>query len=499
MGCKIAAELYDITLEVDNASPLYLQLYEIIKQQILSKRLIAGLRLPASRELACALKVSRNTVQRAYDQLITEGYLYAKPGSGVFVSVKLPDDFLLAKNAITFRPMRSNNNKSARLSVLAQNVKEIKSVGSGALVDKPFMPGMPDLSYFPQQIWLKLWHKSLRQSPSRYLSINETAGLWSLRQAVSDYLSYARAVKCQPEQVIITGGAQQALDLICRVFLDVGDAVICEDPAYLGMRNLLMAYRAHVIPCEVDDAGMQVDLLGRHSNENPKLLYTTPAHQYPLGSIMPIERRLQLLSFAESVGSYVIEDDYDGEFHFDCKPMPSLQGMDQSGRVIYVGSFSKVLLPSLRLGYLVVPDHLIEIFTKVKRLMLGFSEPIKQQVVADFIQQGHFSRHLKRMRLLYAERLERSLPLFHQCLGERFIVLSTGAGMHLVLMSHKKINDIDLSEFMEKQGYSCKALSSYYIGRKKRYGLVVGFSNVDGREMQKGIEAILCWHVGSNV
>ncbi len=483
-----AAELYDIALDVTQAKPLYLQLYDAIREQVLTSRLLSGFRLPASRELARALRVSRNTVQRAYDQLMAEGYLQARPGSGVFVAVELPDSFLRANKIAVKKRLPDCHGKRMRLSAFAQQMKVVSNMAAPR--DQPFTPGMPDLNGFPQQLWLKLWHKALRQSTSVYLDKNESAGLKRLRQTISDYLRYARAVNCQPEQVILTNGAQQALDLICRVFLNPGDTVVSEDPVYMGMRNLFAAYQADVLPCAVDHSGMQVDLLNQYANESPSLIYTTPAHQYPLGSIMPIERRLQLLSFAERVGSYVIEDDYDGEFHFDCKPLPSLQGMDQSGRVIYVGSFSKVLLPTLRLGYLIVPQHLVAVFTQMKRLVAGMSDPLRQQVVADFIQQGHFGRHLKRMRLLYAERLQQILPLLKQKFGDQFKLLATGAGMHLVLMSNKKIDDVVLAQKIERKGFGCKALSPYYINHKKQYGFIVGFSNVNQEQMMRGVKAI---------
>ncbi|MDF1760426.1 MAG: PLP-dependent aminotransferase family protein [Coxiellaceae bacterium] len=488
MAEKLAAtELYDIELEAASDKPLYQQLYTAIRQQILIKRLLAGMQIPASRELAKALQVSRNTVQRAIDQLLTEGYIEARRGSGVFVAAEIPDDYFQVKKS-TLKSQRKQAKRPVKLSSFAQSVASLGDMC--ILTDLPFTPGMSDLSLFPQQLWLKLWHRALRQSVGKYMDDNNEAGLFELRKSISEYVCYSRAVNCEPEQVIITNGAQQALDLVCRVLLNPHDTVVIEDPAYMGMRNLLTAYDAKLLPCPVDGDGMQVDLLPSLGSKKPQFIYTTPAHQYPLGAIMPISRRLQLLAFAHQSNSYIIEDDYDGEFHFACKPLPSLQGMDDHQRVIYVGSFSKVLLPTLRLGYLIVPKNLVGIFTKIKRVSSGLSEPVKQQVVADFINQGHFGRHLKRMRLLYAERMHDTVQAFEDKLHPRFDVVATGAGMHMVLASHKKINDTALAKKIESQGFACKALSPYYVGNKKRYGLIVGFANADKKTMLKGLAMI---------
>ncbi|MDF1761183.1 MAG: PLP-dependent aminotransferase family protein [Coxiellaceae bacterium] len=488
MAEKLAApELYDVELDHESDRPLYQQLYAAIRQQILAKRLLAGMRIPASRELAKALQVSRNTVQRAIDQLLTEGYIEAQQGSGVFISAEIPDEYFQV-NKPTLKSKQKQAKQSIQLSSFAQSVACLSNLG--VMTDLPFTPGMSDLTLFPQQLWLKLWHRALRHSIGKYMDENSDAGLSSLRQAISKYVCYSRAVNCQPEQVIITSGAQQALDLVCRVLLNRRDAVVIEDPAYMGMRNLLLAYEASILSCPVDSDGMQVDLLPSFASKKPRFIYTTPAHQYPLGAILPISRRLQLLAFAQQSNSYIIEDDYDGEFHFACKPLPSLQGMDQHRRVIYVGSFSKVLLPTLRLGYLIVPENLVEVFTKVKRVSTGLSEPIKQQVVADFINQGHFGRHLKRMRLLYAERMHDTVHAFEKKCQRQFDIIATGAGMHMVLMSRKKINDIALAKKVEGQGFACKALSPYYIARKKSYGLIVGFANTDKKTMLRGLNMI---------
>jgi len=256
------------------------------------------------------------------------------------------------------------------------------------------------------------------------------------------------------------------------------------------MKCLFKAYHTNIMSCPVDSNGLQVERLDKLANKKPKIIYTTPTHQYPLGSIMPISRRLRLLEWAQQQGAYIIEDDYDSEFHYNSRPLPSLQGLDDSQRVLYVGSFSKVLLPTLRMGYLIVPENLVSLFSKVKQITFSNTEPVKQAVVAEFIQQGHFGRHLKRMRMLYKDRMQHIIDEANKKLQQWFEVVDYGAGMHLVLILKQGVDDIALADKLSSKGLGCKALSEYYISKTKKQGLILGFSNADKQMITKGIEIV---------
>lgn len=480
-------ELLHIVLKRDNSAPLHKQLYQLIREEILSGRLTAGARLPAARALAKDLKVSRNTVQHGLQQLQAEGYVDSRQGSGYYITASIPDDYILTKKAKTSTPKQASTNQS-KLSSVSTSITE--SVRPYHIDTNLFALGIPELSIFPQAIWIKLWHKHLRPNPSKLLKENNTLGYLPLRQAISDYLRISRAANCTPDRIMITNGAQQALDLICRVKLNRLDTAIVEEPGYLGIRSILQTVESSILTCPVDDQGMKVDYLKNFNKQNPKLIYTTPAHQYPLGSIMPISRRLQLLEWAAQQGVCIIEDDYDGEFHYHDSPLPSLQGLDQNQSVIYVSSFSKVLLPNLRTGYLIIPDALISAFTKAKEIISGDSEPVKQAVLADFITEGHFGRHLKRMRLLYSERMQHIVNEANNQLEPWFNVNAHAPGMQLPLTLKQRLNDKKLARLLKEKGLGCQPLSNYSLTSPKACGLLLGFANANKENITRGIEII---------
>lgn len=482
------AECRDISLSINSKEALYQQLYHEIRTRILDKRLINGQRLPASRELAKELNVSRNTVQLALTQLQAEGYLTSKTGSGVFVSAQIPDDYQQTIQIKADHTNKINRIPEPTLSNFAWNT--LQSAGYEQLSYKAFTPGMPDLNAFPKNLWLKLWHKHLRNNPLSTIDNNSPSGLLSLKQVLCDYLRYSRAVDCKPDQIIITAGAGQALDLISRALINPGDAAIIEEPGYLGIRRLLQAVGAHLITCPVDEKGLKVSELPTHTKQAIKLLYTTPTHQYPLGGIMPISRRLELLEWAYLQNTYIIEDDYDSEFHYTSKPLPSLQSLDQQKRVLYVGSFSKVLTPFLRLGYLVIPKNLVSLFSKIKWLTSGATEPVKQSVVAEFIQAGHFGRHLKRMRLSYSQKMQWVVAEAEKQLSQWLHIGAHGAGMHLVVTFKNEFNDQKLLDRLKQQNLACKTLSNYYLCEPRKHGLILGFAHMQKNDILCGISTI---------
>jgi len=491
MGANVMplTQCRDICLATESDEALYQQLYHEIRSRILNRRFISGMRLPSSRELAKELKICRNTVMQALLQLQTEGYLEAKAGSGVFVSALIPDDYLHAEPRYENR-CYSTAAPNSKLVLSHYAIKALSSTDCELVSNKIFASGIPAMDAFPHASWLKIWHQQLRNVPSSMLKMNSAAGLSSLQQALCNYLRYSRAVHCQPEQVIITNGAQQALDLICRVFINPGDAAVVEEPGYLGMRKLLQSMAAEIISCSVDHQGLKVSELPRCNKKQIKLIYTTPTHQYPLGGIMPVSRRLKLLEWAHKHNTYLIEDDYDGEYHYASKPLPSLHSLDKHHQVLYVGSLSKVLSPLLRLGYLVIPQQLVPLFAKIKRIASGATEPVKQAVVAEFIQSGNFCRHLKRMRLLYAKRMQWVVFAAQEQLSEWLQIGLHDAGMHLVLTFKHNMSHQVLVEKLKQRNCAAKALSIHYINKPQTQGLILGFAHMPQPDIIKGIAAI---------
>ena len=317
-------------------------------------------------------------------------------------------------------------------------------------------------------------------------------GYGPLRESLSEYLRLSRGVRCKPEQIIITQGAQQAISLCAQLLLNEGDSVLVENPGYMGARKAFQARRAELIPCPLGANGINIDMICNDKIKNTnkaKLMYVTPSHQYPLGGILTAAQRLKLLDWASTKNTWLIEDDYDSEFHFYHKPIASLQGMAQQTPVIYMGSFSKTLFPALRLGYLVVPEALTKVFIKAKSFMGGESPLLTQAVVADFINEGHFVRHLRRMRLLYQEKWQHLGTLLDDELSEYVNPIAQSAGMHLAI-DIPKVNDEKLKQGFNTEGYGSSALSSYFLNKPEKSGLVLGFANTTKTEREQGVSVL---------
>jgi GntR family transcriptional regulator/MocR family aminotransferase len=472
-------------LQLDPASPtpLFRQLYEAIKQAILSGRINPGMQLPPTRELSQLFGVSRQTILNAYAQLMAEGYLSGTVGKGTFVSASLPlgGPARHAAKPQLLRPLSTRGERFAGPQAFL-NFHE-----SGA--PRAFRSGMPGLDVFPFQIWARLEARRWRRPPHA-LGYGDPAGYLPLRRALAAYLRASRGVHCSAEQIIITSGSQQAVYLIATMLLSPGDRAWMEDPGYRGISASLRAAEAEVCPVPLDAEGMCVDQAAV-SWPDARLVYVTPSHQYPLGITMSLQRRLELLAWAAKSKAWVVEDDYDSEYRYTGPPLASLQSLDKAGCVIYVGTLSKVLFPGLRLGYIVAPPALAEAFAQGKAIIDRHTAIVPQIVLTDFITEGHFNRHIKRTREVYAERRFALLDAIHTQLDEYLEAGPADAGLHLSASFRRKRDDQAVVRTALRQGVEMRALSQFHHEQpaQEQYrssGLLLGFAAVPEADIRRG-------------
>ncbi|PTY38313.1 GntR family transcriptional regulator [Saccharospirillum sp. MSK14-1] len=459
---------------IRSGQSLQTQLYQALSQRILDGRLQPGDRLPSSRLLAKDLGVARNTVLAVFEQLQAEGFIRHQPRSGTYVDPRLP------AQSVTDAPKPAAHPRPPRPRPALPWLHRPGAAGREDQ-NRPFTPGLPDHHAFPLASWNRLMHQ--QESRTALLGYDSHQGYPPLRRAIADYLRQSRGVRCHPDQVIITAGAQQALSMIAELFLHAGDQVLIEDPGYRGARFALARPGVKLQPIPLADTVLDLDRLPTQTDA--KLLYCTPTHQYPLGGILDISQRLRLLDWAARAGVWIIEDDYDSEFHFSNKPLPAMQGLIDDAPVLYVGSFSKTLFPALRLGYLVVPADLVDAFNQLKRIHTGETPLLLQAVTAAFIDQGQFARHLRRMRQHYHGKWQLLSEQIEQQLGGQFRTVAESAGMHLVL--ERDGDDQAWAYQLDKAGYGPLALSDYALAEPKRTGLVIGFANSSEAEIRAGI------------
>jgi GntR family transcriptional regulator / MocR family aminotransferase len=478
---------YLLPLDPEKQEPLYQQLYHALRHAILGGQLSAGTQLPPTRVLATELAVSRTTVVTAFEQLFAEGYLEARVGSGTFVASTLPEEML---HVHAQQVPLQDTKKLPRLSQCSQRVMHSPLVPRLQTPQaRAFQPGLPALDEFPFAVWSRLAARRYQHPPFELLTYGDPAGYHPLREAIAQYLTASRAVRCQPEQVLIVSGAQQAIDITVRTLLEAGDVVWVEDPGYLRVRGILLGAGARVISVPLDQEGLNVEA-GKHLSEQAHMAYVTPSHQFPMGITMSLARRLALLAWAQRVGAWILEDDYDSEFRYRGRPLASLQGLDTHGQVIYMGSFSKVLFPSLRLGYLVLPPDLVEPFITMRALCGRYSPTLEQTIVADFITEGHFLRHIRRMRALYAHRQQILLEAVRQELHGAIELEEHEAGMHLIGWLPQGLDDRQVSQLIAQQGIDAQALSAYSDQKPERPGLILGYAGVNEQEIREGVEHI---------
>lgn len=482
------AELPALLIPLDSrlAEPLYRQVYRGIREAILSGRVPAGVRLPSTRRLAAELDVSRSTILLAFDQLIAEGYTVGAVGSGSYVARQIPDH--VSRVRPETRPTVPLKPIPGRLATRTQRLQEIMRPPA-RFYPGAFWPGVPPVDQFPLGLWSRLATRCYRDLAVAQLYHGPAAGHPPLRNAIAEYLTAARGTRCSPEQVIVLSSAQEALELACRVLLDPGDDAWLEDPSWVGVHGAMISAGARVRHVPVDEDGLVVEE-GIAGAPRARLAYVSPSHQFPSGVTMSLDRRLALLDWAAGSGAWILEDDYDSEFRYTGRPLAALQGLDTAGCVLYIGTFNKILFPSLRIGYVVVPEGLVQDFIAVRRLGAQHASTINQAILADFISEGHYARHLRRLRIVCRERRDALLSAAAEHLPGVLDIPSVETGLHAIGWLPPGVDDALASARAAEHGVEAAALSSCYAGRCPRPGLVLGYGGLRPREIDGGMRRL---------
>ena len=465
------------------ANPTHRQVYAALRDAILDGRLRPGVKLPSTRDLARRYTLARGTIVSAFEQMKAEGYLTGQVGSGTYVSEVLPDVLLQAGPAVRARQPSAHRPRRT-LSDVAQRAEAFTP--STAPAAHAFRTNQPALDLFPTTLWAQVAGRRLRRASTALLKGCPTTGYPPLQQALAHYLGASRGVICTPEQIAIVSGVQEAIDLVARLVLNPGDCVCMEDPGYIGAARAFAAVGASLSRVPLDREGMTVP--GR--SRDARLAYVTPAHQFPMGMTMSLTRRLALLDWARRTGALIFEDDYDSEYRFTGTPVPALQGLDRHGCVLFAGTFSKVLFPSLRIGYLVVPSDLVDRLQAIKSLATRHAPVIDQAVLCDFMTEGHFGRHVRRMRAVYAERVAALLRAAREQLEDFVEISPVEAGLQIPVTFRQDINAFAVADAAARRGVEVIPLSRYGSRPLSRDGLLLGFAAVDAVEIRRGVKEL---------
>lgn len=485
---KVASSVLPIiSIDRQSSKPLHTQIYETFRMAIVNESLRPGQRVPSSRTLAVELGISRTPVLNAYDQLVADGYFESGLGKGTFVSTSLREELRsgdddrarrLEKSAVGPRQVAS------RLANLSRVKIEPAWYGAG-----PFNIGQVAVEQFPFHIWARLVVRHSRKAGAHSFQYGDPRGSLRFRQILADYLRIARAVNCDARQIMVVSGSQQGLELTARVLLNSGDSVWLEEPGHDLTTRIIKLAECHPVPVPVNKEGLDVQIGARLCND-ARAVYVTPSHQFPLGITMTASRRLELLDWAQSAGAWIIEDDYDSDYHYQEMPIASLQGLDPNSRVIYLGTFSTTLYPSLRLGYIVMPPDLVDRFMTMRQTMDVFPPNLFQNVVADFIQEGHYSRHIRRTRIVYAQRREALIEALSLEFGSAVEVIGEKSGLHLVLTLPRGMSDRAVARIAAEERLWVRPLSPYYLDKPRRQGLLLGFGGTAPTEIQEAVHRL---------
>lgn len=476
-----------IVLDRNARRSLQRQIYDSFRAGIMERRLRPGQRIPSTRALAAELGISRFPVLNAYAQLLAEGYFESRVGAGTVISKFLTDpapsnDRSPARSAATGSGQRRVAHRTSTVTA-PRNSPWLQGFGA-------FCVGQVAFDQFPVPVWSRIVARLCRRMNTKTAHYGEVSGARPLREAIATYLRTSRSLRCEPDQVVIVSGSQQALELTARVLLDPGSRVWIEEPGYGLAREVFTLAGCRLVPVPVDSEGLNV-AAGIRLCRKARAAFVTPSHQYPLGVIMTAARRFRLLEWAQATGAWIIEDDYDSEYRYGSMPIASLQGLDANARVVYIGTFSKVLFPALRLGYVVIPPDLVEPFRAVRRVIDLAPPTFYQEVLAEFIVEGHFARHIRRMRGLYSERREALVEAIQSELGPAVEMLGGEAGLHLTITTSAR-SDEEMAQRAAQQKLWLWPLSRNYIGSGNgvRPGFVLGFGNVDMKEIRPAVRKL---------
>ncbi len=467
--------------EASDELPQYVRLFRAFQQAIVNGDLAPGAKLPASRPLCAQLRISRNTVKTAYEMLHAEGYVETRHGAGSFVAADLPQ-------LVAASPSSADNVAESikpKISSMAQKLTGVRQPNrwpQGALL----LPAQPCLESFPWHQWQRAVAAAGRQMKHR---ANAVMGNEQLREQIANYLRVVRGVKCSADQVMICSGSQQAMFLVLRLLVDDGEPVLAEEPCYQGVDGAIYSVGAIKVATPVDEQGIQLEN-GLAAAPDARVAMVTPSRNHPLGYTLSLERRLQLLQWAKQSGSWLIEDDYDSEFRFDQQPLTSLQGMGGEDVVVYTGTFSRILHPAIRLGYMVLPELLLEPARRAKTYMEGGTSILPQLALAEFMASGHFASHVRRMRKLYQQRRNYMHGLIEERLGGSLELIESDGGMHSCYLIPQHWDDGEIRRRCEEKGLGIRDLSRYYTTQAPQKGLVIGFAGYNERQILKGVELL---------
>jgi GntR family transcriptional regulator/MocR family aminotransferase len=478
------ALLAGIRIDPGSSRPIATQLYAGLRDLMLSGAIATGTRLPATRTLAVDLGISRTTVIDAFERLLAEGLIISRVGSGTFVSDILDKERPRPAAAADRQPAQQKEPQLAR--AMGWAIANFTQRERLPHCPRAFVTALPAFDAFPMAQWARVAAKHWRGTREEVMGYGEPFGHSRLREAIANHLRGNRGITCTKDQIFVVGGAQQAFYLIGAALLNPGDRVWFENPGAIGARNSLIACGADLVPVPVDKDGMRVED-GLKQSPEFRLAFVTPSHQQPLGHIMSLERRFALLHAAERAGAWIIEDDYDGEFFFGRQPIPTLKSVDRTGLVIYVGTFSKSLFPALRLGFMLVPEPLVETFRRISTSFIQGVPTSPQAMVAEFIDEGYFATHIRRMRNVYAERHATLLEEAHRQLGDLLKIMPAESGLHTIGKLPARIAERAATEAAAAEGVVVSPIARFSIMPTENNGLVLGFGAVNPREIREGI------------
>lgn len=466
---------------------LWRWLYTELRAAILDGRLKPGTRLPSTRGLSAQYEVSRGTVTAAFDQLQAEGYTRTEVGSGTYVALRLPEE-----SCPTDRLRRTSARFHARASLSKRGQEMVRNIAvlpASHLTGKAFRSYEPAIDLFPADLWARVSARVLRSAPRSLYGHGNAGGYPPLRRAIAEYVGGSRGVRCSPEQIIVTSGSQQALDLLARLLLDAGDQVWMEDPGYSGAWQTLRAAGAIIVPVPVDHDGLNIEV-ARKLSPQAKMAYVTPANQFPLGITMSADRRMDLLNWAATSGAWIVEDEYDAEYRYHGRPVAALQSLDRSDSVIYVGTFTKMLFNALRMGFMVIPERLMSAFEAAKSIVDRHPPTLDQAVLTEFIMEGHFGHHVRKMRHTYSERLAVLRDESEKHLTDFVELVDAAAGMRTIAWLKAKTSDNVIAQRAQALGLEVTPLSAFAIRAPLQPALILGFASCSPSELRRGVDVL---------